>query len=214
MSTAFPLPKKAGPFARIMLDRARAIIRRQSWPTRGTFLHLLPKGSVGAELGVFCGEFTQFIIDNVQPKKLYLVDPWWLEFGEQYPDWGAYTRNGKLSTKEAHGMVQDIVAKYRGGEVKIEVGYSLTFLASLPDYSLDWVYLDTTHAYEDTLKELDALQYKVKPDGIIAGHDWHPEPTHWHHGVYRAIQDFVATHPYEVFHTDARKNWCLRRKIV
>lgn len=201
--------------AKFALDRLRAALARKPWPTRGSFLHLFPKNSVGAELGVFCGEFSQHILDYVKPAHLYLVDPWWREFGEVYPDWGAYTRHGKLPTREAHGMVEAITRPYTGGKVEIHVGYSIPFLETLPDAHLDWVYLDTTHTYEDTLKELEVLRTKVKPTGLIAGHDWHPDPTHWHHGVYRAVNDFMKANPsYEVIHTDARKNWVLKQKAA
>lgn len=199
--------------AKLGYDRLLATLKGKPWPTRGSFLHLFPKNSVGAELGVFCGEFSQHLLEYVKPSHLYLVDPWWREFGEIYPDWGAYTRYGNLPTREAYTNVEDITKRYFKGKVDIRVDYSIPFLESLTDEHLDWVYLDTTHTYEDTLKELGVLRRKVKASGIIAGHDWHPDPTHWHHGVYRAVNDFLKANPsYEVIHTDARKNWCIRKK--
>lgn len=46
-----------------------------------------PTDSVGAEIGVFKGEFTAHILRRVQPKELHLIDAWWLLYGENYPDW-------------------------------------------------------------------------------------------------------------------------------
>lgn len=45
-------------------------------PSRGDLLKHLPMGSVGAELGVFDGVFSQEILQTVRPSRLYLVDLW------------------------------------------------------------------------------------------------------------------------------------------
>jgi hypothetical protein len=58
----------------------------------------------------------------------------------------------------------------------------LQALAKMPDGHLDRVYLDTTHQYEQTAKELQLLKVKVKPGGVIAGDDWQSDPSHRHHG--------------------------------
>ena len=31
------------------------------------------------------------ILKEARPKKVFFVDPWHLEYGETYPDWGRYT---------------------------------------------------------------------------------------------------------------------------
>ena len=40
---------------------------------RQDFLQNLPKHSIGAEIGVFKGEFSRHILEIVQPLKLYLM---------------------------------------------------------------------------------------------------------------------------------------------
>lgn len=42
---------------------------------RRWILHMVPKGGVGAEIGVFRGHFSDQICRIVQPSKLYLIDP-------------------------------------------------------------------------------------------------------------------------------------------
>jgi len=44
----------------------------------------MPQRSVCAEIGVDKGEFSQKIIDRVQPTKLHTIDPWKYEEGEIY----------------------------------------------------------------------------------------------------------------------------------
>ena len=43
---------------------------------------LLPKGAVGAELGVFTGFFSASLLRYARPKKMFFVDPWWKMYGD------------------------------------------------------------------------------------------------------------------------------------
>jgi predicted O-methyltransferase YrrM len=52
---------------------------------------------------------------------------------------------------------------------------------SFADGSLDMVYIDACHRYDDVLSDLERWWPKVKPGGILAGHDVfflpHPDVT-------------------------------------
>jgi hypothetical protein len=48
----------------------------------------------------------------------------------------------------------------------------------MPDHSLDWAYVDSSHAYDHTVQELALLDRKVRSGGVIAGDDWQPDPDH------------------------------------
>src|SRR5512141_3080259 len=54
------------------------IVGKRGHPTKGRrwLLEMLPKGSVGAEIGVWRGDFSALIIDVVRPHLLHLIDPW------------------------------------------------------------------------------------------------------------------------------------------
>lgn len=62
----------------------------------------------------------------------------------------------------------------------------------------DIVFIDTSHLYEHTLRELHTYRWLVKPGGVIVCHDTelpHPEgshPTDRAFPVKRAIQEFCA----------------------
>ena len=49
---------------------------REMQHSRSFLLRQMPKGSACAEIGVFKGEFSQQILDQTQPRKLHLIDPW------------------------------------------------------------------------------------------------------------------------------------------
>jgi hypothetical protein len=83
-----------------------------------------------------------------------------------------------------------------GGRVVIHVGTSTERLAKFPDRFFDWVYLDTVHDYRITAQELALCRQKLRPGGIIAGHDHTPGnvtiPVCY--GVVQAVQEFCVNH--------------------
>jgi SAM-dependent methyltransferase len=174
-------------------------------------LNLAKPGTVGAELGVFTGLFAEAILESVRPAVLHLVDPWWLAYGDLYPNWGAYTARGTLPTRVAHEAAVTRAEAARGDcEVHVHVSTSADWLRSLPDASLDWVYLDSTHYYRKTLEELRLLRDKLRPDGIVLGDDWWPNPEDVHHGVFRAVHELVREGMWDVVRADEQIQWAIR----
>jgi hypothetical protein len=181
---------------------------------RRDILNLLAPGTVGAELGVFTGLFAAVIVETVRPSVLHLVDPWWLKYGERYPDWGAYTAGGTLPTRIAHdAAAARAAAAAPGCDVRIHVSTSTDWLHGLADASLDWAYVDSTHYYRDTLEELDLLARKIRPDGIVVGDDWRPDPADPHHGVFRAVHERVRSGDWDVLRVDEHVQWAIRPAV-
>lgn len=143
-------------------------------------------GSTGAELGTFKGHFLDDLL-SVNPARVYAVDPWY----RKTATW-PWARRGDPSTVNA---LATILATFKdeidAGVLVPRVEYSTEFLASLPDATLDWVYIDTSHTHEQTRRELALCQRKVKPSGYIIGDDYQPDPAHPHYGVWRAVQESV-----------------------
>jgi hypothetical protein len=178
---------------------------------RRPILALLEPGTVGAELGVFTGLYSEAILETVRPAVLHLVDPWWLAYGEHYPDWGPYTDSGRLPTRVAYEAAVARAEAARGAcDVRIHVSTSADWLRSLPDESLDWAYVDSTHEYHDTVEELEMLGAKLLPGGLVLGDDWQPDPGHPHHGVFRAIHDGVRAGRWDIIRVDEHAQWALR----
>ena len=64
---------------------------------------------------------------------------------------------------------------------------SLEAVEMYDDNSLDFVFIDSSHEYEETLAELKAWYPKVKSGGIFAGHDYPCWP-----GVKQAVDEFFV----------------------
>lgn len=56
------------------------------------------------------------------------------------------------------------------------------------DESLDFVFIDADHSYQAVKRDIGAWLPKVKPGGIIAGHDYTPDPFIGD-GVIRAVNE-------------------------
>lgn len=163
---------------------------------RRRILRHLPKNGIGAEVGVFRGHFSERISEVAQPRKFYLIDPW-TKTGDTF-GWGKdYTNFGKLETAAARD--ESILRARRGGCPDVVV-IEDSFPACKPRISepLDWVYLDASHKYQQTLRELLALQDILKDDAVIAGDDFAIDPSSPHHGVFQAVHEFIR-----------RTDWCL-----
>lgn len=55
--------------------------------------------------------------------------------------------------------------------VQICVGNSLDWIPTLPDESVDFVWLDGSHEKHHVLQELHLLRSKLAPGGLLCGHD-------------------------------------------
>lgn len=175
--------------------------RRAEW-----LRQVIAPGGVGVECGVFKGEFSAALLDELAPRTLYLMDPWYLMTREWH--WG----EGDRSTISALcGILRAFEEELVAGRVVLRIADDLVSLAELPDGHLDWAYVDSTHLYAPTVKELAVLRKKVKPGGIVSGHDWQSDPSHRHHGVCKAVQEAVERGDFSMVLIDEQTiQWAVR----
>ena len=155
---------------------------------RDRMLAGLPKGAVVAEIGVWEGFFSGRIMEICQPAKLHLIDPW------LYMPQFANTGFGRK--KNEHLMEQkwlDVVARFKDDpRVAVHRGLSEAVLGSMPDGSLDWVYIDANHNEPFIGNDLALCLAKVKHDGIIAGDDFNWQSDQSGAPVKHAVEKMLA----------------------
>lgn len=121
---------------------------------------------VGAELGVLSGEFSEEII-KTNPLRLHLVDVW----SGRTPC--ANADGNDLRVWDLDECYKNLQTKYKEvPSVKLHRCTSIEFLNNLPNEYLDFVYIDTTHTFDDTLNEINCSWPKLKPGGYLMGHDF------------------------------------------
>ena len=128
--------------------------------SRTDLAKLIPPHGRGAELGVYRGQFSAKLLQHARPAKLFLVDRW-----SDGPDFVAKVQAAD-ALAEVRRRFQDNAA------VEIVQGDVLQWLSSQANNTLDWIYLDDTHTVEHLVVELAWAFDKVKPGGLLCGHDY------------------------------------------
>ncbi len=169
-------------------------------PTRVNLLEKIPENSVGAELGIQVAQFSKKISDIVKPKLFYLVDTWIdMKLEENYTD--RFLKRTKNS---------NYIKRKQTSE---------SFLKSLDDNHLDWVYIDADHSYDSVKTDLLLSKDKVKDDGYIMGDDYinYDYTNHSFWGVKDAVNEFLQEFDYEMIYftldIDGYHSYCLRKII-
>lgn len=160
---------------------------------RSFLLEMLPKQSIGAEIGVHKGNFSQKIINSISPKELHLIDPWEHQTSDTYAEawYGGQAKEGQKTMDERYSKVCDQFSQQiQAGQVKVHRGYSTDILEQFPDEYFDWIYIDGNHLYEYVLKDLELSFKKTKSGGLITGDDY-GSGRWWKGGVKQAVDQFT-----------------------
>lgn len=149
-------------------------------------LATIPHDAVVAEIGVETGTYSASILKIAQPRVFHLIDVW-----ETIPDpWPSHA----AQLKNYHDVLAMFANEIARGQVVVHKGDDVAILATFPDEYFDWVYIDTSHQYEHTLRELQACAPKMKRSGLICGHDYTDSTTSRRYGwgVIRAVNEFIG----------------------
>lgn len=115
------------------------------------------KGNVNniVEVGVEAGWHALDIYNALQPKMLYLVDPY------KQPESGNNSERSANNLKDCPNH-------------KFIVKPSHIAIDDVPN-ELDLVYIDGNHDYDNVKRDIECWSPKVRKGGIICGHDWRIE---------------------------------------
>lgn len=151
--------------------------------TREELIELIPKNSIGVEIGVFKGDFSKILLETIQPQILYLIDPWEGIIGS-----GDKNGNNVEQINGESYYVNNIIPQFLFiPQVKILRHYS-DIISLFPDNYLDWIYIDGLHEYPFVKHDLEASYNKLKSGGYIMGHDYNSSFP----GVVSAVDEFCT----------------------
>jgi len=153
--------------------------------TRRTLVESLssPQFKIGVEVGVRTGWFSKYILDHTQ-MKVYAVDPW--EDNDELVD-----------AEHVYDSCKKRLRSYKH-RVKLIKGWSPQEAARFKDGEVDFVYIDALHDYESVKKDIEGWWPKIRPGGVISGHDFNR--IKWP-GVVKAVEEFCEKNRVPYFLT-------------
>ncbi len=144
---------------------------------------------VGVELGVQKGEYSEILLRN-GVDFLYLVDCW----RKQGVDYKDIANVPDAEQAENLRQTKMRMEPYPDRHAFL-IGLTVEMAASVPDGSLDFIYVDADHKYASVIADLKAWGPKVRPGGTISGHDYMDDPNCCgsEFGVRTAVREYAAS---------------------
>jgi SAM-dependent methyltransferase len=119
---------------------------------------------VFAEIGVERAKYTKHLLTTMPHASVAAVDPWLA--------YGGYREHVTQSKLDGfYAETQARLAEF-GGRAKILRETSVEAATCFPDNSFDVVYIDGNHTLPYVIADLHAWVRKVRPGGMVCGHDW------------------------------------------
>jgi len=167
----------------------------------------------GAEVGVLMGELSESLLRAMPNLHLTMVDRWkefasdssYVQSGDaeatrSADDWGSAYRSAKARTR------------FAGERARFVQGDSLEVAEGLNNEMFDFVFVDADHSYSTVSADVRAWWPKVKPGGVLCGHDWcNPAGPQW--GVKRAVSEFANSVGIPVS-LDADYTWFIEKPVA
>ena len=131
--------------------------------------------TIGAEIGVCHGRYSEILCRTNPKLKLLAVDDW----------------RGN-STQRNYAIAY---RRLRNLNVTIDRRSSMDAVGDVADESLDFVFIDADHKYTSVCDDIREWSKKVRIGGIVSGHDYYITRGQ-NMGVINAVDEYVAEHGY------------------
>jgi len=136
------------------------------------------KEIIGCEIGVRLGDNALRILNNLSIKRLYLIDPY---INATSIDDGKKV----ISSEKAFERCKQKLSAF--SEKCVFLRCSSTDGVKKISEKLDFAYIDGNHSYGCVKDDLLNFWEKIKPNGVLGGHDF--EPRYWN-DVVKAVLEF------------------------
>lgn len=120
---------------------------------------------IGLEIGCAEGNTTKHLLSNISNLKLYGIDPY-----TEYIDWNGYDLNSDHMDRTTKKFEENI--KNYKNRHHLYKNFSDDVVDKFENNSLDFIFIDGLHTYEQVLKDCRNYYSKVKSGGIFSGHDY------------------------------------------
>jgi len=117
---------------------------------------------VGAEIGVESGRYSRCLCKCNPRAKLYSIDAW-----TPYKGYRDHVTQEKLD-----GFLEKAKERMAPYDCELIKAFSMDAVKRFEDGSLDFVYIDGNHEFQQVTNDIAEWSKKVRKGGIVAGHDF------------------------------------------
>lgn len=162
-------------------------------------LKYIPTGGTAVEVGVGYGDFTEPLLQTLQPKTFIAIDTFGITADNE--PWGR-THLKENGCSHYDYYKQQFKAWIETGNMVIKKGLSWEMLQQLPDRSIDYIYIDADHTYESVSKEISAFKSKLKEQAIVQFNDYtlFDQNALMPFGVPKAVHEFMIAEDFEMLY--------------
>jgi len=163
-------------------------------------LNQLNLSSVGAEIGVQEGLYSETILQKSNLKRLYSIDCWKSVDKSKYIDIA-----NKTQLNHYYKLLKTFLRlrKFKKRS-RILREFSKDASKKFKDESLDFAYIDAQHSYEACKVDINLWWPKIKKGGVLAGHDYiNGMRKEGEFEVKKAVDEFVKINNLKLFVTNA-----------
>jgi methyltransferase family protein len=166
---------------------------------RYAVLQELPRGGTVVEVGVAYGDFTRPLLAILQPDTFIAIDNF--SISPEDEPWGRQLLKDNRCNHYDYYCSQ-FRERIADGSMVVRKGLSWEMIATLPDNSVDYMYVDADHSYQSVFKEIKALKTKMKPGGLVQFNDYtfFNSNTMEAYGVPAAVHEFMVEENYEMLY--------------
>ena len=150
---------------------------------------IIPSGSLGAEIGVYRGDFSRWILDVVGPENLTLIDPW-VPVGA-YQDDEVYEAELRRMDRRYMNVCNRFIKEREAGRVRILRLMSTEAAKLFASASLDWIYIDGDHREEAVRADIINYWSSLKTGGLMIFDDYGYDAG-WNDGVTKACDSLLS----------------------
>lgn len=145
----------------------------------------------GAEIGTDQGEYAEVLMKTVPDLNLLCIDPWLAEAYEpgQQPESG---ENQEFFDKRYAETVERL--KPYDSRCHIIRETSMEVAKVVGNNSLDFVYIDGSHDFLNVVQDIHYWLKKVRPGGILAGHDYVRYPSRKFNHVQKVVNAYMTSY--------------------
>jgi predicted O-methyltransferase YrrM len=119
------------------------------------------------EIGSFIGDSARIFIEEIRPQHIVCVDPW----DEQMPSY--HVEGGEIQSAFVDNIAE-LASRAGCGLTMIAKRSGDFFAGTRANGNFDLVYVDAVHTFEAITSDIVGALAMLRPDGILAGHDFDP----------------------------------------